>query len=288
MDETKSLAKATEIFDGKIIGINETHYQALMEDLKDIFVESIYHSRIELVRAKWMIGQRIMSEFHETKITEYKNIIERLGKDLKTSVSELYRCTEFFNKYLLEFKCKTFEDILELLPDGKSVSWNKIKLLYLPEVPSARIPYIVPLMEMQDEFGLIKWWAQHPDRNFTLVLSSKVEDVKLQIKLFKANGKRPQLTPLKELFKELGSLYIQLKKWDVKDLDGSDYARMNKSIKRLLIKAKGDKEKVKRAINWVAAQDYQDWSFETVEKKYADAIRPVKPYEKFLKKEKKW
>jgi hypothetical protein len=283
MSENKSLIKVQEVFDGKIVGIDETHYQALVEDLKDIIVEGIHHSRIEMVHAKWLIGQRIVAEFHETKPLEYKVIIDRLGKDLKTSVSELYRCTEFFNKYLLEFKCKTFENILELLPEGKNISWNKIKLLYLPDVPSAKIPYIIPQISMDDDdFKLMKWWSQNEDKNFTLILADKKYDFKLQVKLVR--NPKLKTTPLKELFEEIGALYIKLKKWNIKDVDGSDYGRMNKSIKRLLIKARGDKIKVIKAINWVAGQEYIDWSLETVEKKYADAVRPVAEYEKYLKK----
>jgi hypothetical protein len=150
-------------------------------------------------------------------------------------------------------------------------------------VPSAKIPYIIPVMELvDDKFGLLKWWAEYPDKNFALVLSDKIYDFKLQVKLVR--NPKLKTTPLKELFEELGALYVKLKKWDVKDLDGSDYGRMNKSIKRLLIKAKGDKNKVIKVINWVHAQEYPDWSLETAEKKYAEAIRPRQEYEKFLKK----
>lgn len=286
MEESKSLTKALEVFDGKITGIDEAHYQELMEDLKDIIVEGIHHSRIEVVKAKWLIGQRIMSEFQESKPGDYKVIIDRLGVDLKTSTSELYRCTEFFNKYLLEFKCKTFDNILELLPEGKNISWNKIKLLYLPDVPSARIPYIIPTMEMNDEFGLLVWWGKNPERNFTLVLADKRCDFKLQVKLVR--NPKLKTTPLKDLFEELGALYIKLKKWDVKDLDGSDYGRMNKSIKRLLIKSRGDKEKVKKAINWcyIKYGTEFEWTLNTVESKYAEAVRPIKEYEKYLTRKK--
>lgn len=283
MDETK--AKALEVFQGELT-LDEKNYQELVEDLKDIIVEGIHHSRIEVVKAKWLIGQRIMAEFQESKSSEFKTIIDRLGKDLKTSTSELYRCTEFFHKYLMEFKCKTFENVLELLPEGKTISWNKIKMFYLPDLPSAKIPYILPQMELSDEFGIIMWWAKNPDRNFSLVLADKRYDFKLQVK--PVRNPKLQTTPLKELFKEIGDLYIKLKKWDVKDLDGTDYGRMNKSIKRLLIKAKGDKEKVKKVINWVAGRDYLDWTLESCEKKYAEALRPVKNYEQFLKKPGAW
>ena len=55
-------------------------------------------------------------------------------------------------------------------------------------------------------------------------------------------------------------------------------------MRQLLLKAKGDIEKIKRAIDWVDTRDYIEWSLETVVKKYAEAVKPVAAYEKYITK----
>lgn len=70
--------------------------------------------------------------------------------------------------------------------------------------------------------------------------------------------------------------YIRLKGWNEKDLMPDDYARIHKAIKALLIKAKTT-ERVLQALNWVAKQNYDNWTMETVVKKFPDAIKPICP-----------
>jgi len=281
MENQVELAK--KVFDANPV-FPEGNYGELLEELKSIMTEGIWNSKVELIKTKWHIGQRIMAEFHETGTKEVKPLLTRLAKDLRTSESELYRCTEFFTKFLLEHKCKTADDVLELFP--KNISWFKIRTEYLPELPMAKIPYVLPVIEMEDKFGLIKWWATNSNKQFELILTqmNNDEEVRLSVKLCPSKAEKVESTPLKEVFKEIGSYYIQLKNWNIKDLDKEDYARMNKSIKRLLMKAKGDKNRIKQAILYVSQQEYLEWTLETVEKKYADAHRLVKPYEKYLKK----
>ena len=87
MEENKIIAKVAEVFDANVTEIDPERYDLLVDDLKEILVEGIHNSRYELVKMKWHLGQRIMAEFQEGKVVEsYKTIIDKLGKDLKTSM----------------------------------------------------------------------------------------------------------------------------------------------------------------------------------------------------------
>jgi hypothetical protein len=173
--------------------------------------------------------------------------------------------------------------MLATLPEGDNLSWNLIREKYLPELPTAKIPIIIPKMEIEDTFGLTRWWIANETGNFILILKNKDESVKLQVR----RVKEIETTPLKETFEELDNYYIALKRWDKKDLDAHDYSSFHRAIKRLLLKANGDKEKIKRAMVWCHnryAKDNIDWSLDTVIKKWPEAVREIKSYEKYIRK----
>lgn len=64
---------------------------------------------------------------------------------------------------------------------------------------------------------------------------------------------------------------------------------LKERIRELLEKAKYDTAKVKKAILWCNEQyagSKVDWTLETVVKKFAEAVRNVAPWEKFVEKKK--
>lgn len=77
----------------------------------------------------------------------------------------------------------------------------------------------------------------------------------------------------KEIRKRIEKEYITLKGWDKEDLDSSDYARMNRRINELILKAKGNDTQIVSALNWVANQNYADWTLETILKKWPDFMK---------------
>lgn len=83
----------------------------------------------------------------------------------------------------------------------------------------------------------------------------------------------------KEDIDKIREEYIKLKDWLEEDLISSDYARINKRIKDLLIKAKGNVDKVTKAIRWINTRGYDDWTLETVIKKWGDFIKREKRQE---------
>lgn len=268
---TKKTFEGTETLDKEA-------YIALLEDLMDLVKETVVNVRYETIKCKWEVGDRITREFIDGRIKEYIVIVRRLSKDLKISESELYRCIEFKNRF------PDFEKMWQQLPEGKNISWNKIKENYLSEKSLSRLALAFPHMDSLDEWGIVKWWEMQPDKSFILYIKDPKYKTKLKVTVF--NPKEEEMTPLKEAFKILVEHYITLKKWERKDLDASDYARIHRSTRRLLLKSRGDIEKIKHAMDFVANQGYMEWTIETVEKKYADAVRPIQHYEKYLKKKK--
>jgi len=75
------------------------------------------------------------------------------------------------------------------------------------------------------------------------------------------------------LFSFLSSLisyYIKVKKLDEGHVDDRERGRYGNAIKKLLIKAKGDGELVKRSIDWASKQTWCDWTLETIIRRWAD------------------
>ena len=266
---TKEVFKGTEVLD-------KDSYASLLEDLFDLVKETVVTLRYETIKCKWEIGDHIVKAFTDAGIKEYITIVKKLSKDLKISECELYRCIEFKQKF------PDWEKMWDLLPDGKNISWNKIKEQYLPDAPLSKLALAFPHMDSIDEWGLVKWWETQPDKHFVLYIKDPKYKTKLKVSIF--NPTEAEMTPLKEAFKIITDHYIQLKKWDRKDMDASDYARIHRVTRRLLLKANGDMNRIKQAMDWVASRDYMEWSIETVEKKFAEAVRPVEPYEKYMKK----
>ena len=73
--------------------------------------------------------------------------------------------------------------------------------------------------------------------------------------------------------------FTTLKNLDFGELEGGDFGRYFRAIKTLLKRAKGDDGRVVQAMKWVAAQNYCDWTLETVDKKWLDANK--KPIEQW-------
>jgi hypothetical protein len=156
--------------------ITTTRYNRLLDDLKDIIVQRIKNSRMEMLQGKWEIGDRIVEEFKKGEEPNYKPLILRLAPDLQTSASEIYRCVQFRHAF------HTWKDALSRMPEGDNISWNKIKTLYLPEAPDHKLPRISPAVEIEDRWGIIDWWLTHENRNFTLHIKSNKSDIVLSVK----------------------------------------------------------------------------------------------------------
>jgi hypothetical protein len=224
---------------------------------------------------KWYLGDRLLEEGQEVLTEE---VVSKIGVELRIGRSDLFYCLAFRKKF------PRLETLWEQAPEGKNISWHKLVNHYIDfTVPKPEIP----VEEMGDKFGLLEWWNEQKDLGM-LRLTDKEYPFTLIIKVDK--GAKTLLLPHlgdKGTYKELGEYYITLKKWNPEDLNRNDYSRMNRALKELLEKSRYDKEKVKRAIAWCDKQygTKFEWGLETVVKKFAEAVRPIKEYEKYLKKD---
>ncbi len=98
---------------------------SLVEDCKAILTEGVFNSRWELIICYHKLGERINSEKLEGVYGQ--KTVSHLAQSLNTSRRTLYRACQFAEKY---------PDV-NLLPDGKNISWSKIITNLLPETVSA-------------------------------------------------------------------------------------------------------------------------------------------------------
>jgi len=115
----------------KALSKKEEWLQELVEEIEAIAVETIFNSRTEIIKGKWLIGQSIEETLKDkTKSELYGSKINKiLANDLHWSEREIARCRQFYSKYPV----KNFNKLLEILPDGKNLSWHKITSNILPE-----------------------------------------------------------------------------------------------------------------------------------------------------------
>ena len=88
----------------------------LAEEIKDIYTEFSLTARWSLIEMYHEIGKLIVSQRDSIELREFSNL---------TSISErnLYRAVQFNKKY----------PDLNLLPEGKNVSWHQVVNKYLPD-----------------------------------------------------------------------------------------------------------------------------------------------------------
>ena len=103
----------------------EKWYQSLIDDCQDIITEAVYQSRWALVEGYHNLGKRILEEhdnFERAKIYGEK-IVQGLAESLNMSSRILWYAIQFVKKY----------PTLDLVPEGKNITWNKIITKYLTE-----------------------------------------------------------------------------------------------------------------------------------------------------------
>ena len=108
-------------------------YQSMIEECKAIIVETEFSARIETIKGKWLLGERILAEELNFKKAGYgEKTIERVAADIGISPRETWRCIQFQQKYPQLCPSVTEFDVNQL-PGGKNISWRKIVNKYLPE-----------------------------------------------------------------------------------------------------------------------------------------------------------
>ena len=108
--------------------IKQNWYENLIEECKNIAVESEFTSRWVLIEGRHLLGNRILKEEKNFGDVKLKDIVSRVSEDINRSPRTVYRSIQF---------AKKFPD-LNALPEGKDVSWKKIVTKYLPDTKRER------------------------------------------------------------------------------------------------------------------------------------------------------
>jgi hypothetical protein len=90
-------------------------YNTLIEEIKSTIIEYEFTSRWALVEGYHKVGELIVT----SGVSDLTKIAEDVGKSKRT----IYRCVQFFKMY----------PHLNMLPEGKDTSWNRVVTKYLSE-----------------------------------------------------------------------------------------------------------------------------------------------------------
>lgn len=111
--------------------ISQEWYEGLIEDCRAIITEAVFTSRWALVEGYHQLGERIREDDNIKKINneningyskELTILLHGLAVNIGISERTLWYALQFYEKY----------PILNDVPEGKNISWNKIKTKYLP------------------------------------------------------------------------------------------------------------------------------------------------------------
>lgn len=102
-----------------------------IKEIEATKTEGAFISRQEFIKAKWNIGNILLS----IDIKPLAPLIKEMAKLGKTSTRELWRCLKF-RKIV---GGTSYEEIASQLPGGKEMSWNKLIKIFFPEKKKTRI-----------------------------------------------------------------------------------------------------------------------------------------------------
>ena len=105
-----------------------TWYRELIDECKGIMTEGVFHSRYILIETYHKVGELLRSHDDRVKITD---LLTASAVDMGVSERKLWYAVKFYDKY----------PDLDRLPEGKNISWNKIKTKYLTEAGEPKPKY---------------------------------------------------------------------------------------------------------------------------------------------------
>lgn len=97
----------------------ETWYSDLVDECKGLITEGVFNSRWILIETYHKVGELLRNE---TRM-EISKLLSMCAVDMGVSERKLWYAVEFYDKY----------PKLDELPEGKNISWTKIKTKYLTE-----------------------------------------------------------------------------------------------------------------------------------------------------------
>jgi len=94
-------------------------YKSLLDDVSSTLSEAVFASRMTLIEGYHAVGARLRQEEDRMPMTE---LVHQCAVDMGVKPRKLWYAIQFFD---------TFPD-MNKLPEGKNISWTKIKTKYLP------------------------------------------------------------------------------------------------------------------------------------------------------------
>jgi N6-adenosine-specific RNA methylase IME4 len=116
-----------------LIKLEQTDWwKLLVDDCQSILVEGIWNYRLTLIKTYHLLGKRILKENDNFERVEIygKKIVSQVSQSLGQSERTIWRVMQFVNKY----------PDLDLLPEGKNISWHKICNNLLPVLKEKEVP----------------------------------------------------------------------------------------------------------------------------------------------------
>ena len=120
--------------------ITESWYNSLIEDLQDLLVETEFTSRWTLIEGYHSLGSRILQEnenFERSKIYN-QDIVQHIANSLGRKTRTIYYAIQFAREY----------PNLNLLPEGKNISWHHVINKYLTDGTEKKVVKKVDLYRM--------------------------------------------------------------------------------------------------------------------------------------------
>lgn len=107
-------------------------YKALIEECQAIIDVGVYNIRANKIIMMSQLGERISKDpLYERYAKGNSTVFEMMANDIGIARSELYRSIQFFEKFgVFSLDSENWNKFEE----GKSISWGKIKVKYLPAV----------------------------------------------------------------------------------------------------------------------------------------------------------
>ena len=102
-------------------------YKELVDECKGLITEGIFSSRWVLIETYHKVGKLLREE----KRMDITDLVNGCAVDMQVSERKLWYAVKFFDQY---------PDISKL-PEGKNISWQKIKTQYLTEGREKQVKY---------------------------------------------------------------------------------------------------------------------------------------------------
>lgn len=123
----------------------------MAQEIHAIATETLYRSRMELIEGKWAVGERICADSQFKKIPGSKEaFLSNLFRAAGIGERDGYYCVSFYQKY------PKFRTDMQSFSEGKNLSWNKVKTIYLTDAKDVIPPDFKFVKLTIEELKLIK------------------------------------------------------------------------------------------------------------------------------------